>query len=203
MGGLQMQPPGHQPPLSAPGVLGASVIQGGLGPYGQNSVAAGPQAADMAARALAAVQANTNSGVPSSGLSAQGLASVVTRPQLGDDLYCSCPMVCVVGTNYGAPHAVPLSIMSLQFEVSCHISQAFVHMQLVCHYPMVSLVCFICFSFQLDFERCVVHLYNVPHQPGLHAHAAGVPLPNGESCDFNYIFYRKLHCVLLAQLFAV
>ncbi|WIA34758.1 hypothetical protein OEZ86_013065 [Tetradesmus obliquus] len=136
MGGLQMQPPGHQPPLSAPGVLGASVIQGGLGPYGQNSVAAGPQAADMAARALAAVQANTNGGVPSSGLSAQGLASVVTRPQLGDDLYCSCPMVCVVGTNYGAPHAVPLSIMSLQFEVSCHISQAFVHMQLVCHYPM-------------------------------------------------------------------
>jgi hypothetical protein len=47
-------------------------------------------------------------------------------------------MVCVVGTNYGAPHAVPLNIMNLQFDVQCHISQAFVHMQLVCHYPMVS-----------------------------------------------------------------
>jgi hypothetical protein len=119
-------------------VLGASVIQGGLGPYGQNSVAAGPQAADMAARALAGVQNNNTSAVPSSGLTVQGLASVVTRPQLGDDLYCSCPMVCVVGTNYGAPHAVPLNIMNLQFEVQCHISQAFVQMQLVCHYPMVS-----------------------------------------------------------------
>jgi hypothetical protein len=91
----------------------------------------------MAARALAAVQ-NNSSSVPSSGLAVQVLASVVTRPQLGDDLYCSCPMVCVVGTNYGAPHAVPLNIMNLQFEVQCHISQAFVHMQLVCQYPMVS-----------------------------------------------------------------
>ncbi|KAF6256141.1 hypothetical protein COO60DRAFT_1531108, partial [Scenedesmus sp. NREL 46B-D3] len=107
--GLAMHPPPHQPPLSAPGVLGASVIQGALGPYGQNSAAAGPQAADMAARALAGAQ--NNSSVP-------------------------CPMVCVVGTNYGAPHAVPLSIMSLQFEVQCHISQAFVQMQMVCHYPM-------------------------------------------------------------------
>jgi hypothetical protein len=132
-----MHPPPHQPPQSAPGVFGAGVIQGGLGPYGQNSVAAGPQAADMAARALAGVQSHAGA-VPSSGLTVQGLASVVTRPQLGDDLYCSCPMVCVVGTNYGAPHAVPLNIMNLQFEVQCHISQAFVEMQLVCHYPMVS-----------------------------------------------------------------
>lgn len=124
--------------MSAPGVLGGVIQgpgQGGLGPYGQNSVAAGPQAADMAARALAGVQ---GSAAVSSGLGVQGLAALVTRPQLGDDLYCSCPMVCVVGTNHGAPHAVPLNIMNLQFDVSCHISQAFVDMQMVCHYPMVS-----------------------------------------------------------------
>lgn len=50
---------------------------------------------------------------------------------------CSCPMVCVVGTNHGAPHAVPLDIVNLQFNVHCHISQAFVDLQLICQYPQV------------------------------------------------------------------
>jgi hypothetical protein len=86
----------------------------------------------MAAAALAGVQQHPNVST------ATTPGAPVVRPVLGNDLNCSCPMVCVVGTNRGAAHAIPLHVMALQFNVQCHISQAFVQLQLVCHYPDVS-----------------------------------------------------------------
>eukprot|EP00878_Enallax_costatus_P003959 GHUV01004180.1.p1 GENE.GHUV01004180.1~~GHUV01004180.1.p1 ORF type:complete len:374 (+),score=89.22 GHUV01004180.1:501-1622(+) len=91
------------------------------------AAAAGQQGANMAAAALAGVQGHQ--------VALGDMMGAVARPQLGDDLYCSCPMVCVVGTHHGAPHAVPLDIVNLQFTAHCHISQAFVDMQLICQYP--------------------------------------------------------------------
>lgn len=87
----------------------------------------------MAAAALAGVQQHPNVSTVAAP------DAPVVRPVLGKDLNCSCPMVCVVGTTHNSAHAVPLHVMNLQFNVQCHISQAFVQLQLVCHYPQVSL----------------------------------------------------------------
>ncbi|KAF8061371.1 ITIH5 [Scenedesmus sp. PABB004] len=132
-------------PMSAPGVLGYAPSAPSSGPtYGSSYIsasggppnpAARPAAASLAAAALAGVASSKASALGGLPLHGGGLAPPTSRPQLGDDLFCSCPMVCVVGTNAGAPHAVPLTIMSLRFDVSCHISQAFVDAQLVCQYP--------------------------------------------------------------------
>lgn len=67
------------------------------------------------------------------------------RPKLGDKLVCTCPMLCLVNASRGAgpsavPHAVPLETTMLQYNVQCHISQAFVDLLLVCQYPNVSLL---------------------------------------------------------------
>jgi hypothetical protein len=66
------------------------------------------------------------------------------RPKLGDKLVCTCPMVCLVNSGRGlgsntVPQAVPLETSMLQYNVQCHISQAFVDLQLVCQFPNVSL----------------------------------------------------------------
>ena len=64
------------------------------------------------------------------------------RPKLGDKLVCTCPMVCLVNASrmgpQAVPHAVPLETTMLQYNVQCHISQAFVDLLLVCQYPSVS-----------------------------------------------------------------
>jgi hypothetical protein len=65
------------------------------------------------------------------------------RPKLGDKLVCTCPMVCLVNSGRGlgsntVPQAVPLETSMLQYNVQCHISQAFVDLQLVCQFPNVS-----------------------------------------------------------------
>lgn len=65
------------------------------------------------------------------------------RPKLGDKLVCSCPMVCLVNSSRGmgpntVPQAVPLETSMLQYNVQCHISQAFVDLLLVCQFPPVS-----------------------------------------------------------------
>lgn len=64
------------------------------------------------------------------------------RPNLGDKLVCSCPMVCLVNNGRGVgpntvPQAVPLEASMLQYNVHCHISQAFVDLLLVCQFPNV------------------------------------------------------------------
>lgn len=66
-----------------------------------------------------------------------GAASQPHRPELGQDLFCSCPMVCMVSTHAGAADALPLPVTNMQFHVHIHISQAFVQMQLLCYYPQV------------------------------------------------------------------
>lgn len=75
----------------------------------------------------------------SSNLAMPSSATVPVTGLLLSCTSCSCPLVCVVGTNHGSPHAVPLDIVNLQFNVHCHISQAFVDLQLICQYPQVQL----------------------------------------------------------------
>ncbi len=66
-----------------------------------------------------------------------GHSTQPARPQLSPELHCTCPMICVVATNHGAADALPLPIRNLQMQARCHISTAFVSVQLLCDYPAV------------------------------------------------------------------
>ena len=90
----------------------------------------GPAPVAVAAAAARALQSTDVIG---------GFAKVPHRPMLGQ-VECSCPMVCMMELHKGSWRVVPLPTHSLQYKSYCHISQAFVDLQLLCSYPEVSVL---------------------------------------------------------------
>jgi hypothetical protein len=123
---MSAMPLQHSGPTSSPGMLG---VPGSVGPLPDDI--AGARAAMLTGAAVAGAGAGAGAGVG---------VPALARPPLADGLSCTCPMVCMVGVHQAALHAVPLEIMSLQYSAACHISQAFVDLQLLCNYPLVGFV---------------------------------------------------------------
>ncbi|KAI8464066.1 MAG: von Willebrand factor type A domain-containing protein, partial [Monoraphidium minutum] len=83
--------------------------------------------------------AGGGSGPPPSAASGGGPAAggrpPAERARLGPRLEATCPMVCLARTVGGARDALPLQVNNLQFDALVYVSQAFVQVQMMCHYP--------------------------------------------------------------------